>query len=418
MDTTADVGAGLTGGRGDGLVTLDELFEAQHRLRAAGVLRPTPVDRSDNLSRLAGRPILLKPEQRQRTGSFKIRGAYNTISRLDPGRPVVAGSAGNHAQGVALAAALTGRSATIFMPVNAPLPKVDATRGYGATIEQTGETVDDCIAAALTRAEETGAAFVPPFDHRHIIAGQGTVGLELADEAPEAEVVVVAVGGGGLIAGISAALAAVRPEVTVIGVEAAGAASMLASHRAGHPVRLNTMATMADGIAVKSPSALTLAHAEAYVDELVTVTEEELSQALVLLVERAKAVVEPSGAAPLAAILAGKVAGSGPAVAVLGGGNVDPLLLTKVIDFGLSAAGRYLALRVLLDDRPGELARLTDAVARLGLNVLSVEHHRTGLGLPLATVEVRMTLETRNALHSDKIVAGLRAEGFDAGQEG
>jgi threonine dehydratase len=396
------------------LVSLDALFEARQRLRDSGVLRPTPVERAESLSKLAGRQILLKPEHRQRTGSFKIRGAYNHISRLEPGRPVVAASAGNHAQGVALAAPHTGRAATIHMPVNAPLPKLDATRGYGAKVELAGDSVDDCIAEAVAAAEEAGAAFVPPFDDPDVIAGQGTAGLELADEAPDAEVVVVAVGGGGWIGGIGAALARLRPATRVIGVEAAGAASMLASRRAGHPVKLTSLATMADGIAVKCPSALTLAHTEAFVHELVTVTEEELSQAVVLLLERAKAVVEPSGAAPLAAILAGKVAGSGPAVAVLGGGNVDPLLLTKIIDHGLSAAGRYLAVRVLLDDHPGNLARLTGQVAALGLNVLSVEHHRTGLALPIGTVEVLLTVETRNAMHSDEIVAGLRAAGFDA----
>jgi threonine dehydratase len=396
------------------LVTLDDVVDAAQRLAAAGVLRPTPVDRSDNLTRLTGRTVFLKPEHLQRTGSFKIRGAYNHISRLPPGQEVVAASAGNHAQGVALAAALTDRKATIFMPANAPLPKVEATRGYGAEIQLGDETVDDCIGLARRAAEERGAAFVPPFDDPHVIAGQGTAGLELAEEARDAEVAVVAIGGGGLIAGIAAALAARRPGVRVVGVEAEGAASMLASLRAGRPVALPRMRTMADGIAVKSPSALTLAHAQAFVDEVVTVTEEEISQALVLLLERAKAVVEPSGAASLAALLAGKVGGKGAAAVVLGGGNVDPLLLTKLIDHGLSAAGRYLALRVLIDDRPGMLARLTAEVARLGLNVLAVEHHRTGVDIPLATVEVHLTLETRNAMHSDEIVADLRRAGFDA----
>jgi threonine dehydratase len=396
------------------LVSLDDLFEARQRLRAAGVLRQTPVDTSDALSKLAGRRVLLKPEYRQRTGSFKIRGAYNHISRLEPGRPVLAASAGNHAQGVALAAALTGRKATIHMPANAPLPKVEATRAYGATVVLAGDSVDDCIASAVAEADGAGAAFVPPFDDPYVIAGQGTAGLELADEAPDAEVVVVAIGGGGWIGGIGAALGRLRPGIRLVGVEAAGAASMLAARRAGRVVGIERMATMADGIAVKAPSALTLAHVEAFVDELVTVTEEELSQAVVLLLERAKAVVEPSGAAPLAAILAGKVGGDGPAVAVLGGGNVDPLLLTKIIDHGLSAAGRYLAVRVLLDDHPGNLARLTEQVAALGLNVLSVEHHRTGLALAIATVEVLLTVETRNAIHSGQVVADLRAAGFDA----
>ncbi|HEY2959360.1 MAG TPA: threonine ammonia-lyase [Actinomycetota bacterium] len=392
------------------LVGLEDIEEA--RRRVAGVVRRTPVDHSETITRLAGRPILLKPEHLQRTGSFKIRGAFNHISRLAPDRPVVAGSAGNHAQGVALAASLTGHPATIFMPANAPLPKVEATRNYGAETVLGSDSVDDCIGRAKRYAAERGADFVPPFDDPLIIAGQGTVGLELADEAPGAETVVVAVGGGGLISGIAAALAAVRPRVRVVGVEAAGAAAMCASLDAGDCLRLDRIDTMADGIAVKSPSPLTLAHVRAYVDEVVTVTEEEISQAMLLLLERAKMVVEPAGAASLAAILAGKVDGTGPAVAVLSGGNVDPLLLIKLIDHGLSAAGRYVALRVVLDDRPGELAALTAEVARLGLNVLSVEHHRSGLDLAVAKVEVRLTLETRNAVHHGEIVSDLEKAGF------
>jgi len=401
------------GGERAELVTLDDLFEARQRLRAARVLRPTPVDRSDSFSRLAGRTVWLKPEQQQRTGSFKIRGAYNHVCRLPPGQEVVAASAGNHAQGVALAAALTDRKATIYMPAQAPLPKVEATRGYGAAVQSLGDSVDDCIQTAREDAEDRGAAFVPPFDDLDVIAGQGTAGLELVDEVPDAQVVAVAVGGGGWISGIGGAFAHLRPETRVIGVEAAGADSMVASLRAGRPVTLRRMRTMADGIAVKAPSELTLAHVQAFVDDVVTVGEEEISQALVLLLERAKAVVEPSGAAALAAVLAGRLPGSGPVVAVLGGGNIDPLLLTKVIDHGLSAAGRYLAVRVLLDDQPGSLARLTGQVARLGLNVLAVEHHRSGLDLPMAAVEVLLTVETRNALHSDEILEGLRAAGFD-----
>jgi len=393
-----------------GLVTVDDVRAARERI--AGVVRRTPTSESETLSRLTGRSVLLKPEHLQRTGSFKIRGAYNRISRLEPGTEVVAASAGNHAQGVALAATLTGHRATIFMPSSAPLPKVDATTGYGATVKLGGEAVDDCIAAAKRFAAERGAVFVPPFDDPLIIAGQGTIGLELADEAPDAETVVVAVGGGGLISGISAALAALRPDVRVVGVEADGAACMGPSLQAGRCVALSDLSTMADGIAVKSPSPLTLAHVRAHVHDLVTVTEEEISQALLLLLERVKAVVEPAGAAALAAILSGKVPGTGPVAAVLSGGNVDPLLLIKVIDHGLSAAGRYVVLRVILDDRPGALAGLTAEVARLGMNVLSVEHHRSGLDLGMEQVEVRLTLETRNTIHSDEVVADLRRLGY------
>jgi threonine dehydratase len=392
------------------LVTIEDIRAARERV--AGVIRPTPAEPSEPLSELAGRPIILKPEQRQRTGSFKIRGAYNRISRLPEGTPVVAGSAGNHAQGVALAAKLTGHPATIFMPVNAPLPKVEATRNYGATVRVGGQAVDDCIANARSHGELEGAVLVPPFDDPLIIAGQGTIGLELAAEAPEAETVVVPIGGGGLIAGVAAAMAAIRPDIRVVGVEAAGAPTMTASLEAGRCVRLERLHTMADGIALKSPSPLTLAHVQAHVDDVVLVGEEEISQALLLLLERAKAVVEPSGATALAAVLAGKVGGSGPMVALLSGGNVDPLLLTKVIDHGLSSAGRYVALRVVVDDTPGNLAALTAEVARLGLNVLSVEHHRSGMDLDLDKVEIRLTLETRNAIHSGEIVADLEQAGY------
>jgi len=394
------------------LVSLEDLRAARERV--APVKRPTPIDRSDSLTKLVGRTVYLKPEYLQRTGSFKIRGAYNRISRLPAGQPVVAASAGNHAQGVALAASLTGRASTIYMPVSSPLPKIEATKAYGATVRLAGDSVDDAIAIAKATCEAVGATFVPPFDDPLIIAGQGTVGLELAEEVPDAETVLVPVGGGGLIAGVATALAHCRPGTRVIGVQAAGCASLRASLDAGHVAPIKRPGTMADGIAVKSVSELTLAHAQAYVHDVLTVTEEEISSALVLLLERAKAVVEPAGAAALAALLAGKVPGTGPVVAVLSGGNIDPLLLTKVIDHGLSAAGRYVVLRVVVPDRPGVLASLTAEVAKLGLNVLSVEHHRSGLGLHLAEVEIQLTVETRNSMHTDEIVGDLNAAGFDA----
>jgi threonine dehydratase len=299
------------------------------------------------------------------------------------------------------------------MPVNAPLPKTEATRAYGATVVLVGDFVDDCIAAARAHAEETGAVFVPPFDDPLIVAGQGTVGLELAEEADDAlEVVVVPVGGGGLISGVATALAHTRRNVKVIGVEAAGAAAMKSALGVGHPVALERLSTMADGIAVRSVSDLTLAHVQAYVDDIVTVTEEEISRALLLLIERTKAVVEPAGAVGLAAILAGKVPGQGAAVAILSGGNVDPLLLMKLIDHGLSAAGRYLLLRIVLGDQPGALASLTGAIATMGLNVLEVEHHRSGLTLGVDEVEVLVTLETRDPEHRHLVVQDLQDAGF------
>ena len=398
------------------LVGVDDITDAAARI--AGVIRPTPAHRSDNLSRLCGRQVVLKPEHLQRTGSFKIRGAYNRISRLPPAASVVTGSAGNHAQGVALAAALCGLSSTIWMPVNAPLPKVEATRAYGATVVLDGDTVDDSVRLAMARSEATGAVFVPPFDDRLVIAGQGTVGLEIAAEVPEASVVMVPVGGGGLIAGVATALAALRPDVRVIGVESAGAPTMRRALDTNRPVMLATVSTMADGTAVRSVSELTLAHATAYVSDVITVSEEEISEALLLLLERAKWVVEPSGALGLAALLTGRVPGDGPAVTVCTGGNVDPLLLIKLIEHGLSAAGRYLLLRLVIDDRPGGLAAVLSAVATTRANVLEVAHHRAGTDLGLSEVEVLLTLETRSPEHRDEVIAALRAAGYHADAHG
>jgi threonine dehydratase len=402
------------------VISLHDIEEAAERLKC--VIRPTPTVRSSTLAELLGRPVLLKPEHLQRTGSFKIRGAYNRISRLvdetsadgSPVTEVVAASAGNHAQGVALAARLCGLRSIIFMPANATLPKAEATRAYGAEVILGGESIEDCIGAARTRAEQPGAVYVPPFDDPLVLAGQGTVGLELAEEAPEAEVVVVPVGGGGLIAGIAAALAHRRPGTKVIGVEAVRVAAMREALAAGRPVTVPAASTMADGIAVRCVSQLTLDHTRAYVDEMVTVDEEEISRAILLLIERCKWVVEPAGAAGLAALLAGRIPGQGPVSVVLSGGNVDPLLLTRLIEHGLSAAGRYLMLRIVIDDRPGSLAAATAVVARHGLNVLAVEHHRSGARVALDQVEVLFTVETRDPKHRDEIVTNLRAEGLDA----
>jgi threonine dehydratase len=392
------------------VIGLRDIEGARDRIKP--IVRATPVDHSESLSRLAGRPVILKPEHRQRTGSFKIRGAYNFISRLPPGIDVVAASAGNHAQGVALAASLTDRRSVIFMPVGAALPKVAATRSYGAEVRLEGDVVDDALALAKAYGEETGAVYVPPFDDPLVIAGQGTVGLELAEEAPDAEVVIVPIGGGGLIAGVATALAHTRRGIRVIGVEAAGAPTVRSALDAGRVVTLDRVTTMADGIAVRSACELTLTHVRAYVDDVVTVDEEEISRAVLLLLERAKAVVEPAGAASLAALLAGKVPGRGPAVAVLSGGNVDPLLLIKLIDHGLSAAGRYMVLRIVVPDRPGALAGLTALLAATGLNVLDVEHHRSGLILGLNEVEVLFTVEARDPQHREAILSDLQAAGY------
>ena len=392
------------------LVTLDDIEAAARQIAPLAVR--TPLRFSHALSGLVGRDVWLKAEYQQRTGSFKIRGAFNRISRLDPGTSVVAASAGNHAQGVALAARHSGLDAVIYMPDSAPLPKVLATEGYGAAIRFAGATVDDAIAAARADAEATGATFVPPFDDPFIIAGQGTAGLEVTDDMPEGATVVIPVGGGGLIAGMSAALRSRGHRGRIVGVEPTGAASMAASLDVGQVVTLDAMSTIADGVALKCPSALTLAHTRAFVDEIVVVGDPITAEALVLLAERAKAVVEPSGALPLAALLADLVPGDEPVVLMLSGGNVDPLLLAKLIDYGLSAAGRYLRMTVTVPDRPGQLARLTVRIADLGANVLTVEHHREGLHLDMGHVEITLTVETRGPAHRDDIVAALRSDGF------
>lgn len=396
------------------MIGVEQIEQASRRL--AGVIRPTPVVDSGSLSKLAGRPVLAKPEHFQRTGSFKIRGAYNRISVLveeSAAHSVVAASAGNHGQGVALAAALCGLPATIFMPIEASLPKVEATRGYGAVVTQSGRTIEDCIGAARQYAERTGAVYVPPFDDPLVIAGQGTIGLELLSEARSAEVVVVPVGGGGLISGIGVALKSRLPSVRLVGVEPVGAASMAAAVRAGVPVALAECDTVADGVAVPMVSALTLEHVQSVVDELITVDEEQISQAVLVLLERCKWVVEPAGAVALAAILAGKVPG-GSALAVLSGGNVDPLLLTRLIEHGLTAAGRYMQVRVVLRDRPGALADLSRIVADLHLNILAVEHRRTGAHVQVGEVEVFLTVETRDPEHRDEVMADLRSSGARA----
>jgi threonine dehydratase len=395
------------------LVGLADIRAARELL--AGVSCTTPVEGSRALAERVGGPVWLKCENLQRTGSFKIRGAYVRIARLsdaERSRGVVAASAGNHAQGVALAAALLGADATVFMPLTAPLPKVAATKAYGAQVRLGGHTVDEALLSAAAFAAETGAVLIHPFDHADIIAGQGTVGLELLEQCPDVRTVVVGLGGGGLVSGIASAVKALRPDVEVVGVQASGAAAFPPSLAAGHPVALQSMATMADGIAVGCPGEVTFAHVRALVDRVVTVDDDALSRALLLSLERAKLVVEPAGAAALAAVMETPTAFAPPVVVVLSGGNIDPLLLSKVIRHGLVAAGRFLSLRVRIPDRPGELARLLGVLAESGTNVLDVEHQRTGRTLHLDEVEVELQLETRGTDHSDQVLTALREASY------
>ncbi|MFI7339894.1 threonine ammonia-lyase [Streptomyces sp. NPDC050085] len=394
-------------------VTLDDVRGAQKML--SGVARTTAMAHSHHLSQLLGTPVHLKCENLQRTGSFKLRGAYVRIAGLLPeerAAGVVAASAGNHAQGVALASSLLGVRSTVFMPVGAPLPKVAATRDYGAEVRLHGQVVDETLAAAQEYAERTGAVFIHPFDHPDIVAGQGTLGLEILEQCPEVRTIVLGVGGGGLAAGIAVAVKALRPDVKVIGVQAAGAAAYPPSLAAGHPVAIAAPATMADGIKVGRPGDVPFTLVRDLVDEVRTVSENALSSALLLCLERAKLVVEPAGASPVAALLSEPETFEGPVVALLSGGNVDPLLMQRVLTHGMAAAGRYLSLRLRLTDRPGALATLLGVLSVADANVLDVGHVRTDPRLGLTEVEVDLHLETKGPAHCAQVGDALREAGY------
>lgn len=380
----------------------------------AGFARRTPVLDSRAVSALAGGPVLLKCENLQRSGSYKVRGAYVRLARLseaERSRGVVAASAGNHAQGVALAAGRLGVRATVFMPDGAALPKVAATQEYGAHVELGGASVDEALRRAQEHADRTGAVLVHPFDHPDVVAGQGTVGLEILEQVPDIRTIVVPVGGGGLAAGIVAALGEDHPDVEVVGVQAAAAAAYPPSLEAGRPLTVPLRSTMADGIAVGRPGDVPFGLLHGRHVPVRTVSEEELSRALLLLLERSKTVVEPAGAAGVASVLAGHPVAT-PAVVVLSGGNIDPLLLLRVVRHGLASAGRYLQLRVRLDDRPGHLAAMVGEIATAGGNITHVGHVRTGVDLAIDEVEVGVQVETRGPLHSAEVVQALLAAGY------
>jgi threonine dehydratase len=394
-------------------VTLDDVYAARDVLQ--GIVRPTPLEYSRGLSDRVGGKVHLKCENLQRAGSFKIRGAYTRMSRLsdeEKARGVVAASAGNHAQGVALAAQLLGIRSTVFMPTGAAIPKLLATKGYGAEVELLGQTIEESLTAAREFAEDTGAVLIHPFDHPDIVAGQGTVGLEIIEECPDVRTVVVCTGGGGLLAGVATAVKGLRPDVRVVGVQAEQAAAYPESLKAGHPVPLDRMSTMADGIAVGCPGEVPYAVVKALVDDVATVPEEMLSRALLFLIERAKLVVEPAGAAGVAALLQDPTSFEPPVVAVLSGGNIDPLLLLRVLRHGMSAAGRYLQFRLRVPDSPGSLARLLRVLAEADANVVEVEHVRTGIQLHVDEVEIGLQLETKGREHSEAVLATLREAGY------
>jgi len=395
-------------------VTLDDVRAAQDLL--SGVVRPTPLEYSRALADRVGAEVYLKCENLQRAGSFKIRGAYTRMARLsdeEKSRGVVAASAGNHAQGVALAAQMLGIKAKVYMPHGAPMPKLVATRAYGADIEQVGTTIDECLVKAREWEASTGAVLIHPFDHHDIVAGQGTCGLEILQECPDVRTIVVSAGGGGLLAGISTAVKALKPDVRIIGVQAEQAAAYPLSLAAGKPVAYENMQTMADGIAVGMPGDVPYALVRDLVDGIETVSEEALSRALLFLLERAKLVVEPAGAAAVAHLMstAGRHV-DGPVVAVLSGGNIDPLLLLRIIRHGMAAAGRYLQFRVRVPDRPGSLAGLLADCAAVDANVLEVEHVRTGTTIRVDEVEIGLQLETKGHEHCEDVLRALRTKGY------
>jgi threonine dehydratase len=396
------------------LIALDEIRAARDRIGSTALVTPTL--HSTSFSRMTGRDVLFKAENLQRTGSFKIRGAMNVVSQLDDtarAAGVVAASAGNHAQGVALAAQSSGVPATVFMPETAPLPKVQATREYGAEIRLTGTSLEDAVVEARRYAETSGGRFIHPYDDRTIVIGQGTLGIEVAEQVPEAGTVVIPVGGGGLMAGSAAALKALRPGVRIVGVEISTAATYALSRKRGIPTSVPPRPTVADGIAVHEPSELAFRHIEAFVDDLVTVDDPQAMQAVALLLERAKLMVEASGGVGLAALLAGEFDGApDPITIVLSGGNIDLLLLNRVIRGGLAAAGRFAWYRIRIPDVPGQLAGLLNVIAANGGNVVSVEHYREEGGVPVGFTEVLIAVETRGPEHSEELGGALGEYGL------
>ncbi|HEU5477913.1 MAG TPA: threonine ammonia-lyase [Gaiellaceae bacterium] len=385
-------------------LTAPGLPEIEHaRDQLDGVARMTPVFPSETLSRLAGRPVRLKAENLQRTGSFKIRGAYVKLSSLEPDQRaagVVAASAGNHGQAVAWAARELGMPARIFMPQDSPMAKVDATRNYGAEVVLTGPAFEETLQSAVEYVEVSGGTFVHPYEDPVVIAGQGTIGLELATQVEELETVVVPIGGGGLASGISLALRAVRPGLRLVGVRAAGTMTGGSGY------------TIADGIAVKEPGEATSAILDQTLDDIVSVEDEQIAEAIVLLAERTKLVVEGAGAVGVAAVLGGLVGGSGPVLALLSGGNIDASLMVQVMRRGLASHGRYLVLRTRVPDRPGELAKLLGLLAAERVNVVEVEHQREAAGVPVGHTGVELTLLTRDPQHCEQLLAQMRGWGY------
>ncbi|MDE2591665.1 MAG: threonine ammonia-lyase [Actinomycetales bacterium] len=399
-------------------LNLADFQAARENVRQVAI--ETPVLHSNYLSKVTGAEVFLKAENLQRTGAYKLRGAFNRMSKLTPAerkKGVVAASAGNHAQGVALAAKKLGIKATIFMPVGASLPKFQATQNYGAQVVLEGAVFAETLKAAQAYAAKKGAIFIPPFDHLDVIAGQGTVGLEILDQVPDVSTIVVGLGGGGLGAGVAVAakLAAKAQgrKIKVIGVQSENSAAYVDSLKAGKPVQISAKPTIADGIAVSKPGQIPFDLIKKHIDKVVTVTETEIVQAIVVLLERAKQVVEPAGAVGVAALMAGKIKVKGTAVAILSGGNIDPLLLQKVIGTGLEASNRYTTISVMLPDRPGQLVKTAEAVAKAQGNVVEVLHTRQGRGMEISEVELRLSVETTGLEHRMRVIQSLKDAGLE-----
>ena len=394
---------------------LQDIELAAQRLRP--VLHHTELDMSSTFSEMTGGQIYLKCENRQKTGSFKIRGAGNKIAAMaERGevKSVVASSAGNHAQGVALAAKNFGIPATIVMPASAPIAKVQATQGYGAKVVLSGDCYDDAYAKACEICREEGATFLHPYNDLEVIAGQGTLGLEILSDLPTADVVIVPAGGGGLLAGVAACIKQINPRIRVIGVQAEGADAIARSFREKRYISTDEVSTIADGIAVKSPGDITVELINRYADDVVTVSDIEISEAILMLMERCKQIVEPSGATPVAAVLKGKVDVRGKkVVCLLSGGNIDVSFIQCIIEQGLVSRHRRLKFTVTLLDKPGSLSRLLNDVAALGANILSVEHDRLSAGLNPNETNVHIACEVGGRAHGENVVAELKNKGYN-----
>jgi threonine dehydratase len=398
-------------------VTLADVEAARELLQE--IIAFTPIESSRALGRMTGSDVFLKCENLQRAGSFKVRGAYVRMARLsaeERARGVVAASAGNHAQGVAVAAKALGIKARIYMPVGVALPKLAATRGHGAEVVLHGYNVDESLAEAERYANETGSVFVHPFNNVDVVSGQGTIGLEILDQIPNVDTVIMGVGGGGLLAGVAVAVKArakeLGREIRVIGVQAENAAAYPPSLAADALVPLKKVSTMADGIAVGRPGQLPFSIIRELVDDVITVSEDSLARALIFLLERAKMVVEPAGAVGVAALMEGKIENPGTTAVILSGGNIDPMLMLKVIQRGLSAAGRFLTVRMMLNDRPGSLATISRIIAENDANVTGVDHTRVGGSISMGDVSITVNLETKGHEHCEQVLTALRSEGF------